>query len=796
MKRVLLIDDSVTIHRVIDICLDKEKFNTEKTFSADDAIAKLKANSFDIILLDNKLEGINLPDFTAKIRSLSPTSWIILLTGAFDTFSGANLQASGADDFIFKPFDSNALEQKIIYGLENADMSFVPAIPSDIADENNTEILIPETENTETELTIIDISANEITSDAESEIVDLRDEESIVDEVTSELNLNEETESDESDIVDLIDEESIVDKVTSELSQSEESESTESEIVDLRDEESIVDEVTSELNLNEETESDESDIVDLIDEESIVDEVTSELSQNEETESAESEIADLRDEESIIDEVTSEPKTESDYSNEDTFSQDFTPEEEQEEQQPEEAVTDEEKAEINNLFNDDDAEIDISNLQSEDLDYLMKELHDDSSDSDVSPAIFELKSIVEDTDGEPDINELIPLSTFSNETRTALGEFEFNDTDNSPLEGEVGFEEDTETKQAIDEVPLDGEFEDLTQLDTEEVTLEQTFELDDAEIRIVRGDDTAEEYKSLDDIDFSSLTEVTPEELLEEVSNVDTENYEPMLDITEITDDNSFELSSLISDSEDDLSNSSDVVEDILEEDKTTEDTIKETLGEEAQDELNEDLMYPETVIEDETIELDELFGQVSEINTDEHADETETNNTVDEELEIGSTDEFVQSEESESLVEEQEATELNDIEQEDVYTESTLEEEAAIIEELFDVADDSADDEQDQVLSETDEPQLLQEDVDHESMIVPDRYEDREPTTVATPNIAPFSRDEMKAAVQAAIDSDLLKEIIREVLAEKIEAAVKDSLPTIAERIITEEIERLKRGE
>ncbi|MCD8492681.1 MAG: hypothetical protein LRY51_12750 [Geovibrio sp.] len=42
MKKVLLIDDSVTIHRVIDICLDKDRFITEKTFSADDAVMRLK----------------------------------------------------------------------------------------------------------------------------------------------------------------------------------------------------------------------------------------------------------------------------------------------------------------------------------------------------------------------------------------------------------------------------------------------------------------------------------------------------------------------------------------------------------------------------------------------------------------------------------------------------------------------------------------------------------------------------------------------------------------------------------
>jgi DNA-binding response OmpR family regulator len=117
MKKILLIDDSVTIHRVIDLCLDKERFDTEKTFTADDAVMKLKNGTADIILLDNKLDGIVLADFTRKLRSLAPAAWIMLLIGAFDQFTDANLAKTGADDYLFKPFDSSALDAKINFGL-------------------------------------------------------------------------------------------------------------------------------------------------------------------------------------------------------------------------------------------------------------------------------------------------------------------------------------------------------------------------------------------------------------------------------------------------------------------------------------------------------------------------------------------------------------------------------------------------------------------------------------------------------------------------------------------------------
>ncbi len=175
MKKVLLIDDSVTIHRVIDICLDKDRFITEKTFSADDAVMRLKNAPADVILLDNKLESIILGDFISKIRSLAPSAWIILLTGAFDQFDDADLAKSGADDYLFKPFDSQAIELKINYGLSAApkeapaDASApVPAMPEQVITEEQMDIIPPDETQAE-ETPLIDLGVMETAEEPAAE---------------------------------------------------------------------------------------------------------------------------------------------------------------------------------------------------------------------------------------------------------------------------------------------------------------------------------------------------------------------------------------------------------------------------------------------------------------------------------------------------------------------------------------------------------------------------------------------------------------------------------------------------
>jgi len=111
-KNILLIDDSMTIHRVIDLSIDDEKYNVEKVFTIEDADAKLKTFKPDVILLDNKLEGIKLEEYVRKLKE-SCKAAVILLVGAFDEFTEKNLKNSNADDFIVKPFNSNLLDEKL-----------------------------------------------------------------------------------------------------------------------------------------------------------------------------------------------------------------------------------------------------------------------------------------------------------------------------------------------------------------------------------------------------------------------------------------------------------------------------------------------------------------------------------------------------------------------------------------------------------------------------------------------------------------------------------------------------------
>ena len=113
LNKVLLIDDSVTIHRVIDLSIDLERLSLVKVFNKKDAEEKLQSDKFDYILLDNKLDDIQVNSFVKELKNKYPSTKLILLVGAFDKFTEQDLANTGADDFLVKPFDSETLNLKL-----------------------------------------------------------------------------------------------------------------------------------------------------------------------------------------------------------------------------------------------------------------------------------------------------------------------------------------------------------------------------------------------------------------------------------------------------------------------------------------------------------------------------------------------------------------------------------------------------------------------------------------------------------------------------------------------------------
>ncbi len=115
MAKVLLADDSVTIHKVIEIILTAKGFALKAVADGDSALEAVRNFKPDVVLADIDMPGINGYDLAEKIKKNPSTKDIpvILLAGAFETIDNNRAQKSGATSTLIKPFESEDLVNKI-----------------------------------------------------------------------------------------------------------------------------------------------------------------------------------------------------------------------------------------------------------------------------------------------------------------------------------------------------------------------------------------------------------------------------------------------------------------------------------------------------------------------------------------------------------------------------------------------------------------------------------------------------------------------------------------------------------
>lgn len=106
--KVLLADDSLTIQKVIKITLANQPYDITDCATEDELFHQLPIMQPKLVFLDfNLSEKFTGYELTAKIKSLLPSTKVLLLLGTFDTVDDAAMEKCGASDKIVKPFDSN-----------------------------------------------------------------------------------------------------------------------------------------------------------------------------------------------------------------------------------------------------------------------------------------------------------------------------------------------------------------------------------------------------------------------------------------------------------------------------------------------------------------------------------------------------------------------------------------------------------------------------------------------------------------------------------------------------------------
>ena len=110
MKKILVVEDDNTIHKIIEDILKKEHYIVISAYSGTEAISIIENDNIDLILLDLMLPGINGEDIVKKVNKTLPKIVISAKTSSVDK---AKVLLEGANDYITKPFEKIELLARI-----------------------------------------------------------------------------------------------------------------------------------------------------------------------------------------------------------------------------------------------------------------------------------------------------------------------------------------------------------------------------------------------------------------------------------------------------------------------------------------------------------------------------------------------------------------------------------------------------------------------------------------------------------------------------------------------------------
>jgi CheY-like chemotaxis protein len=115
----LLVDDEPAILRLLAAVMDEMGVATVQAADAETALARLEEADPDVVIADIRLPGMDGVELARRIKADYRYSLVpVILISAYEP---PNLRNSGADAFIRKPFDIDALADTVAQKLRGGE---------------------------------------------------------------------------------------------------------------------------------------------------------------------------------------------------------------------------------------------------------------------------------------------------------------------------------------------------------------------------------------------------------------------------------------------------------------------------------------------------------------------------------------------------------------------------------------------------------------------------------------------------------------------------------------------------
>jgi len=112
MADILVVDDDDVIRDTLCELLSQD-YSCQTADTAEQALLKLEAQRFDVVLTDISMPGLSGKELLNRVVQLYPETPVIIISGLGDQEQAESLLSCGAFDYLLKPFRLEVVEASV-----------------------------------------------------------------------------------------------------------------------------------------------------------------------------------------------------------------------------------------------------------------------------------------------------------------------------------------------------------------------------------------------------------------------------------------------------------------------------------------------------------------------------------------------------------------------------------------------------------------------------------------------------------------------------------------------------------
>jgi len=116
-KRILIVDDEKNIRLTVSQALERLDLEIDGAVNGEEALEKIRANGYELVLLDLKMPGIDGMEVLRQVREFDRKLKVLIITAHGTVENAVEAMKLGAVDFIQKPFTPDEIRQFVSQAL-------------------------------------------------------------------------------------------------------------------------------------------------------------------------------------------------------------------------------------------------------------------------------------------------------------------------------------------------------------------------------------------------------------------------------------------------------------------------------------------------------------------------------------------------------------------------------------------------------------------------------------------------------------------------------------------------------